>query len=327
MMKDKLISDLNKINGQNIIVIGDIMLDHYQWGHVERISPEAPVPVVSVYKETFHLGGAGNVARNIKSLGGEPVLIALVGKDQYGKKIKELLEKENINYNLIESDIRPTTVKTRVMAHNQQIVRIDQEQCFKMSDDEVERLDHILKKITPNEYVLVSDYGKGLIGNEIFERLKNYKVLLDPKTQNFDIYNDIFIMTPNKKETEEGANLRIKGTEDIIEAGQRLLADKKLKNLLVTLGPDGMALFKTNGSIYHIPTCAQNVYDVTGAGDTVIAVLALCLCCGINLLNACCLANYAAGIVVGEVGTATTTKKEIIETIKKLDVPKITQWT
>ncbi|WP_457572626.1 D-glycero-beta-D-manno-heptose-7-phosphate kinase [Desulfovulcanus sp.] len=326
MMKDKLISDLKKINGQEIIVIGDIMLDHYQWGDVERISPEAPVPVVSVYKDTYLLGGAGNVARNIKSLGGEPILVALIGRDQYGEKIKDLLQREKINYHLIESDNRPTTIKTRVIAHNQQIVRIDQEKCLKLSNAEEEKLDHILKKISPLEYVLVSDYGKGLIGHEIFERLKNYKILLDPKSQNFNIYDEIFIMTPNKKETEENANLSIKTTEDIIEAGKRLLGEKKLKNLLVTLGPEGMALFRADGSIFHIPTCAQKVYDVTGAGDTVIAVLALCLTCGIDLLNACCLANYAAGIVVGQVGTATTTQQELVQTIQKLKPPKIAQW-
>ena len=325
MKKDRLISCLKKINGQEILVVGDIMLDHYQWGHVERISPEAPVPVVSVYKETYLLGGAGNVARNIKSLGGEPVLIAIIGRDQYGDKIKQLLQKEKINYHLIVSDNRPTTIKTRVIAHNQQIVRIDQEKCLKLSGAEEENLYHILKKINPHEYVLVSDYGKGLIGPGLFERFKNHKIILDPKTQNFNDYDEIFIMTPNKKETEENAHLKIKATEDIIKAGKRLLEVKKLKNLLVTLGPEGMALFREDRSIFHIPTCAQIVYDVTGAGDTVIAVLALCLTCGIDLLTACCLANYAAGIVVGQVGTATTTQQELAQTIQKLEPPKIAQ--
>jgi rfaE bifunctional protein kinase chain/domain len=323
MMKDRLISYLNKINGQEILVVGDIMLDHYQWGHVERISPEAPVPVVSVYKETYLLGGAGNVARNIKSLGGEPMLITLIANDRAGEKIKELLIKEKINAHFVTSSNRPTTIKTRILAQNQQIVRIDHENTQKLESIEVEEFNKQIKKLSLGKYVVVSDYGKGFIGEHTFKRLKNKKVVLDPKTGNADIYKNLFIITPNKKETEELSRLKIQNKEKIIVAGRFLMEKKQLKNLLITLGPEGMILFQNDGLIFHIPTCAQKVYDVTGAGDTVIAMLALCLTCGIDLLHACCLANYAAGIVVGQVGTATTTQQELIQTIQKLEPPKI----
>ena len=326
MIKNNLISCLNKINGQQLIVIGDIMLDHYQWGHVERISPEAPVPVVRVFKETYLLGGAGNVARNIKSLGGEPVLITLIGKDRAGEKIKELLFREKINAHFITSTNRPTTIKTRVLAQNQQIVRIDHENTDKLESSEVEEFNKQVEKLHPGQYVVVSDYGKGFIGGHTFNKLENQKVILDPKTGNANHYKKLFIMTPNKKETEELSHLKIKNKKEIIEAGRSLIEKKQLQNLLITLGPEGMVLFENNSSIFHLPTCVQKVYDVTGAGDTVIAVLALCLACGIDLLHACCLANFAAGIVVGQVGTATTTLKNLSKTIEKLEMPKIARW-
>ncbi len=325
-IKEELIKSLEHISGQPILVVGDVMLDHYQWGDVSRISPEAPVPVVYVLQETYSLGGAGNVAKNIKSLGGEPFLIGMVGEDGHGHKIQSLLKAEEIENDLIVSSRRKTTLKTRVIGNSQQIVRVDIENNSHISALDEKQVLEKLKQHHLGEYVLVSDYGKGMIKKKILAGLNDRKVVLDHKSKNFRDYKNIFIMTPNQKEAEEGSGVFINSNKTVIKAGKKLMHAKKLSNLLITLGPEGMVLFSQDYSIRHFPTSARKVYDVTGAGDTVIAAVGTSLQAGLSLTQACMLANYAAGHVVGQVGTAAADKKSIVRAIELWDEPKFFDW-
>ncbi|WP_291319664.1 bifunctional ADP-heptose synthase [Desulfonatronospira sp.] len=324
--KQKLIQNLDKVQGKRLLVIGDIMLDHYQWGEVSRISPEAPVPVVFVEKETYSLGGAGNVARNIKSLGGEPVLMGIAGDDDQCREIKKLLERDEIEHSLIISKNRKTTVKTRVIGNSQQIVRVDQENCNDLEPGLLSKISKEIEKQGFGEYVLVSDYGKGMINRKTLSSLQEYKVVLDPKTKNFREYKDLFLMTPNQKEAEEGSNTKISSNKDIISTGKKIMKRKNLENLLITLGPRGMVLFRSNKDTLHFPTSARKVYDVTGAGDTVIATMGICLQAQYSLPDACMTANFAAGLVVGQVGTAAVDRETLVQSIESMNLPEIYQW-
>jgi len=324
--KIKLISNLDRIKGRKLLVIGDIMLDHYQWGEVSRISPEAPVPVVYVEKETYSLGGAGNVAKNIKSLGGEPVLISVAGDDEQCREIKKLLKEEEIENTIIVSKKRKTTVKTRVIGNSQQIVRVDKENSNELDPELLSEIKHEIQNKIFGEYILVSDYGKGMVNRDTLSMLRDYKVVLDPKTKNFKEYKNLFLMTPNKKEAEEGSNTRISSNQDIINTGKKLMKARNLENLLITVGPKGMVLFKSSREILHFPTSARKVYDVTGAGDTVIATMGICLQSGYSLQDACMTANYAAGQVVGQVGTASVDRDNLIQSIKTMNLPEICHW-
>lgn len=326
MNTHSIIKKLRKINKQCVIIVGDIMLDHYQWGEVTRISPEAPVPVVRVEKETYRLGGAANVAKNIRSMGGDPYLIGMVGDDEYGSHIIKLLNEDNISFGIHVSRDRKTTIKTRVMGNSQQIVRIDKESdCF-LNSDESGSIERIYQSADQSGFVIVSDYGKGLINNHTLGLFKNRKSIIDPKNKNFSSYKDIYIMTPNRKEAQEGCGEIIENKSDIIKAGKKILKKNRSENLLVTMGPEGMVLFKNNGEITHITTSARKVYDVTGAGDTVIGVLGVCLEAGVDLESSCVLANFAAGIVVGQIGSASAGKDEVEEAIKKMGIPEINRW-
>ena len=315
------------------LIVGDIMLDAYLFGDAHRISPEAPVPVVRIEHEQNMLGGAGNVARNIKSLGAQPMLIALTGNDRNADELEKLSCNEGIEHVFLRLDDRKTTTKTRVLARQQQMIRIDHEECSTLSEKDYSDFLAILETHLPLYDVLIlSDYGKGLLSKNVIQGiaairqkhgLSAMKILVDPKSPNFGIYGDMHIMTPNVKETSEAAGMPICSREDIRKAGMRIMEKYKCRHLLSTLGPDGMALFESPETIWHIPTMAKSVYDVTGAGDTVIAALALCLAAGIPLLESCLLANSAAGIVVGKVGAAAVTRKELIESLlaqTKIDV-------
>ncbi len=324
--KENLIDSLEKIQGKKILVLGDIMLDHYQWGDVSRISPEAPVPVVYVERETYSLGGAGNVARNIKSLGGEPILLGTVGNDLHGERVSEILKSEGIDSDIVVSNQRKTTIKTRVIGNSQQIARVDIENNSNLNRKDDDKILEKLRKNDIGEYILISDYGKGLIRKKTLSFIKNKKIVLDPKDKNFKDYKNIYIMTPNQKEAEEGSGIKIRNEQDVIKAGKRLKHAKGLKNLLITLGPKGMILFSEDENITHFPTSARNVYDVTGAGDTVIAAMGICLEAGLTLQKACILANYAAGVVVGQVGTATADKKSITQALKLQNHININHW-
>lgn len=324
MHKKDILEKLNKIKKVHIPIIGDIMLDHYSWGEVERISPEAPVPVVKIIKDEFMLGGAGNVACNIKSLSSSPILFSIIGKDDYGQKIKQLLKQNNIKFFLHQSLQRSTTLKTRVLAQNQQMIRIDRESDSYLASEELLAIKQQIDKIQ-QQYIIISDYGKGCICPEILEMLQTKKLIVDPKAKNYPFYKGFYLLTPNKKEAEQAANLKITDTNTLIKAGKIIISKFDLENLIITLGPQGMAIFQKNKPIYHLPTCAQKVFDVTGAGDTVIAVLAIGLANNLDLISSAILANYAAGLVVAQVGTATTSLQAIKKHIQNSPKIKLTK--
>lgn len=318
---------LGQLNGQKILIIGDLMLDHYLSGNVERISPEAPVPVVLVEEESHVLGGAGNVARNIAELGGEPVLAGMSGRDDSGVKLKNLCAAAGLSTRITESANRPTTVKTRILAANQQVVRVDHEDIGSPRDEEIEILfESIADDLAECPVIILSDYGKGLVCRKFMDRLwsvletleKRPIILVDPKTVNYDLYAGVDLLTPNTKEAGEGAGMTVHGMDDAVVAGKKLFDRLNCRHLLVTLGRDGMALFHDKDTIVHIPTFARKVFDVTGAGDTVIATLALGLAAGGDLVEAATLANHAAGIVVGQIGAATASPGQVEESVNGL---------
>ncbi|MDQ7032662.1 MAG: D-glycero-beta-D-manno-heptose-7-phosphate kinase [Desulfonauticus sp.] len=322
--KEFLLQEISKIKPVFLPIVGDVMLDHYSWGNVERISPEAPVPVVHILKDEYMLGGAGNVAKNIKKLGANPYLVGIIGNDEYGQQIKNLLKKEKINFLLQTSNTRPTTLKTRIICQNQQMIRLDREKIEHLSGQEINQLKNSLENLD-GQFVIISDYGKGCICPEVLELIGQKNLIVDPKEKNYSFYKNFYLLTPNKKEAEQAAGIKITDQNSLIKAGQIILNKFKLRNLIITLGPEGMMIFLENEEIYHIPTFAQKVFDVTGAGDTVIATIALALASGLNLLTAAILANYAAGLVVAQLGTATTTLADLKRQIQNHCQLKLTK--
>ena len=324
-----------QLAGKRVLVLGDVMLDAYLFGDAERISPEAPVPVVRIESERRVLGGAGNVARNIVALGGQATLIGGLGQDVAASQIRELVAQENIGEALVPLASRPTTVKTRVMARRQQMLRLDQEDASPFTNAELDLIFPVLEaELARHEIVILSDYSKGLVSERFMMRLQDrlaacshpVHVLVDPKPSNTLLYAGAFLLTPNTRETGECAGLAVPNREALIQAGRAILTKVGCPHLLTTLGADGMALFQSSEEIWHVPTMAQDVFDVTGAGDTVIATLGLGLAAGLDLLPACVLANYAAGLVVAQVGAAVATPKTLIDALQSLPVPEITRW-
>jgi len=311
----------SRMIGSKVLIIGDVMLDQYQKGVVERISPEAPVPIVKITDQTFKIGGAGNVAQNVATLGGSPTLISICGHDLYGDNLQDICSSLRVDSKLIRSKMRETTLKTRIMAAHQQMLRVDRESSKPLDDEEFERLTEMVDaSIDGFETVILSDYGKGVISEKFLQwfrtrKKKDQKVILDPKTCNFPYYSGLYSMTPNTKEASEGAEMPISGREDIIAVGRKLIEKCRLETLVITLGGDGMAVFLPGKGIFHLPTMAKKVFDVTGAGDTVIAVVALGLSSGLDLLTSCILANCAAGLVVGQVGAVGVTQEELTEAL------------
>ncbi len=319
--KQRLKSILHQFKGQEIIVVGDIMLDHFIKGSVSRISPEAPVPVVAVNNEFFVAGGAGNVAVNLAALGAKPVMISVVGQDLGGEMLKGFLQDKGIaTYGICEDTDRPTTQKIRVMAEQQQIVRYDRES-KKIISPKIAALcmKHFDLAIKTAKGVILSDYGKGMLSDHNIQtiiekcRKKKIPVCVDPKIDNFRKYKNITCMTPNTKEAWEGVGESPKPGEEAIEKlGNKILKMLNAQSILITRSADGMSLFeKGKKKPTTVPTAAREVYDVTGAGDTVISVLTLGLAAGATLQEAAILSNYAAGIVVGKSGTATASPAEI----------------
>jgi rfaE bifunctional protein kinase chain/domain len=301
---------LSGMKNKRIAVIGDLMLDRYIWGSVSRISPEAPVPVVDIEQEQARLGGAANVAKNIKSLGGEPLLTGVIGNDNSGKLLLEILRESTFAEDgIITDNSRPTTVKTRVIAHNQHVVRIDREQKADISDIVQEKLLNAIRKyISSIDAIIIEDYNKGVVVKSLIQQLialanKHNKIItIDPKFNNFFEYKNVTVFKPNRKEAEEVMGTRLRTEEDIIKACRTLLEKLKAKNVLLTRGEHGMSLFESNGEISHVPTKALNVADVSGAGDTVISTLTLALASGATIKEASALANFAGGVVCGDIG-------------------------
>lgn len=301
---------LKNAKTKRIAVVGDVMIDRYVWGIVNRISPEAPVPVVEVESESTRLGGAANVANNITSLGAKTFLVGVVGNDISGKEFRSILDQQNTSSEGIVSDAsRPTTVKTRVIAHQQHVVRIDSEEKKDIDASIQEKIFSVLEKnIGSIDGIIIEDYNKGVVVKDLIRGIielanKHKKIItIDPKFNNFFEYRNVTVFKPNKKETEEALGKKLKIGADVLSAGKILLEKLNAENILLTRSEKGMSLFEKNGDITHIPTNARNVADVSGAGDTVIATLTAMLASGASIKEAAALANYAGGIVCGEVG-------------------------
>ncbi|HSE98671.1 MAG TPA: D-glycero-beta-D-manno-heptose-7-phosphate kinase, partial [Blastocatellia bacterium] len=311
--------------GKRIVVLGDLMLDEFIWGRVRRISPEAPVPVVEVERQTLALGGAGNVVSNLFALGAVAIPLGVVGEDADGDRLRSAFAALNASTDGLVTDAgRPTTLKTRIIAHNQQVVRADRENRAPVEQAVEDRvIDAFSREIEEADAVVVSDYNKGLLTPGLLSRAlgrareRKLTVCLDPKMRSFAHYQPVTVITPNNQEAAEAAGIAIEDEPSLIEAGRRILDSIECRAVLVTRGEEGMTLFADGGLVTHIPTVAREVYDVTGAGDTVIATLAVALVSGADLVEAAVLANHAAGVVVGKVGTATVTRKELFDTINE----------
>lgn len=319
---------LEKFSDVKILVIGDLMLDRYWWGSVTRISPEAPVPVVHLQKSTYAVGGAANVAANIAGLGAQPILIGLVGKDEDSGKFCDGLKKANVSDEfLLYSETRPTIVKTRVIAHSQQIVRIDQEIVNELDEvEETEIFEKIANVIDEVQVLIFSDYAKGLLTDNLLAKTiniasaKNKLVLVDPKGKDYRKYKGATLLTPNKKEASEACKIEENKINWIKSAAEKLIFESDLEAILITQGEEGMTLFKKNGTSHHFHASAREIYDVTGAGDTVIATLAVSLGAGDTLENAAEIANIAAGLVVEQVGTTAIKYNDLLNYIEKMKV-------
>jgi D-glycero-beta-D-manno-heptose-7-phosphate kinase len=306
-----------------VLVVGDLMLDQFIWGSVERISPEAPVPVVQVTAESFRLGGAANVVNNVRALGGIAAVCGVVGRDAAGRRLVRELQ-------AVGSDVRgvpaarneATTRKTRIIAHRQQVVRLDRDdRCGGRAAARARAF--ALAHLHDNDVVVVSDYGKGMITPDFLERLgdararRPFLLVIDPKKENFPYYRSASLVTPNRDEASQASGVEIHDQPSLLEAGQVLLDRWEAEAVLITRGEEGMSLFVRGAPVRHFPTVARQVFDVTGAGDTVVATCALALGAGAGLDEAAVLANHAAGVVVGEIGTATVTVARLRDDLGK----------
>ena len=328
----KSISRLNraitKFKEAKVLVIGDIIMDYFVWGDVNRISPEAPVPVVQVKRETKMLGGAANVIHNIATLGAKPILCGVIGGDLNGREILHMAGEMGLRTDgIVTEKMRPTSIKTRVVAQGQQVVRFDREN----SDDiQIESTQSLLAFIEENlidlNAIVVADYGKGVISSDLMRGLRSLVdsstdhsivTAVDPKTGNFEYYQGVDVITPNHHEAGLFCRFEIVDKETLKRAGKYMLHQLDCRSVLITQGKDGMTLFEKSGEITHIPTVAKKVYDVTGAGDTVIGTFSLGLASGLDLLSAAILSNFAAGIVVGEVGTSAVRAADLKRVIKE----------
>jgi len=311
---------LSNFNGKRIAVVGDLMIDRYYWGTVHRVSPEAPVPVVEVESESVRLGGAANVASNIQSLGGDAVMVGLIGNDHPGEQFLGLLKERGFQSGCVFVDpSRPTTIKTRVIAHSQHVVRIDNESKLDASHPfRLKISETIRRNIRSYDGIIIEDYNKGVVTKEVIHEIiaaareSNVPVAVDPKFNNFFEFKKVSVFKPNRREAEEVLGCRLRTVDDVVRAGKRLLEMLSAENVLLTRGEEGMSLFEENGSITHIPTAATNVQDVSGAGDTVIATLMMALAGGAGIQEACVLANCAGGVVVGSVGIVPIQLEELI---------------
>ncbi|MFP4466250.1 MAG: D-glycero-beta-D-manno-heptose-7-phosphate kinase [Candidatus Goldiibacteriota bacterium] len=312
----KLKKYIKKFRDKKILVIGDLMVDEYIWGDVTRISPEAPIPVIHVNREEMKPGGAANVILNLISLGAKVYCAGVVGNDANGRRLKKYFKKHRINSDaVIEDGKRPTTVKTRVIAHNQQVVRIDKEKKIPVSRKIIEKMLAVVEKeIHKADGIVFSDYNKGVITKNVYNTVMSMAgdriTAADPKPGNMKIFSGVTIISPNKKEAAEAAGIEPEKESDIIRAGKKIKKELGAKAVLITRGEEGMSLFEDR-EIFHVHTAAKEVYDVTGAGDTVISAAALMLCAGASFKEAAVAANIAAGISVAEIGVHAVSAEEL----------------
>ena len=321
----KIKSKIENFRKIRVLVVGDLILDEFLWGDVSRISPEAPVPVVWVKKESFMPGGASNVANNLAALGAKVHLVGVVGDDEHGTILKSELEQKGVNTDgIVTDDSRPTILKTRVVAQHQQVVRIDKERTESLSSEVASKLvEYIEKMMKDIDAVIIEDYGKGVITSGLLSKVvpaakrHNKIISVDPKEEHFRYYKGISVITPNNHEASKAVGFEITDDATLRKAGEMLLNKLKCKIALITLGENGMAVFQKSKPMKHIPTVAQEVFDVSGAGDTVIASYTLSLAAGADPIMAAHIANCAAGIVVGKVGIAVVVPGELLDRIKK----------
>lgn len=320
----KRLTELKKgFKNKRIAIIGDMMLDCYIMGETKRISPEAPVPVVEVYDEFYRFGGAANCANNILHLTGEPFPIGVIGNDSEGIRFIDILQELKIsNRGIIHEPNRPTTIKTRVIAANQHVVRIDKETKADISEENVRKILSVLEEHKKTiDAIILQDYNKGVMTAPLIEavidfaRKNDILITVDPKFNNFFRYRGVTVFKPNRKEAEDVLGIKIKSDDDIKFAGEKLLHELKADYVLLTLGEGGIAVFEKGKEHKRMPTKARKVADVSGAGDTVISTLTIALAAGANIYEACYLANYAAGIVCEEVGIIPIEIDKLFETV------------
>jgi D-glycero-beta-D-manno-heptose-7-phosphate kinase len=312
---------IGNFSRSGVLVVGDVMVDHFIWGKVSRISPEAPVPVVDVQKDSILLGGCANVLNTIYAMGARVYVAGVIGPDDIGKRLLAELRLRNIDTGgLVLEKGRPTTLKTRIVAHGQQMVRFDKESRKAILPASAMNILRYVKSLSKKiGAIVISDYGKGVVSRELITEItkivydSGIYICLDPKQSDFSLYEGAYLITPNNYEAQRAAGMEIADENDLLHVGETLLKKYNFQALLITRGEEGMSLFKGGAGITHtyFPAQAKEVYDVTGAGDTVIGVLALGLAARANLEEATCLANMAAGIVVGKIGTATVSQDEL----------------
>jgi rfaE bifunctional protein kinase chain/domain len=317
-----------KFSKVKVLIVGDVMLDRYWWGSVSRISPEAPVPVVKLDKTSVAAGGAANVAANVVGLGAETFLVGIVGDDSEAEVLKNILAKSNISSkHLISLKNHQTTVKTRIVAHSQHVVRLDQENTHPINESDESRIYKVTENLIANaDVVIISDYAKGLLSDILLSRLitmcreNDKKILVDPKGKDYTKYRDANLLTPNRKEAVEACNLE-ENEKDLIEKAGTMLLDKiSTEAILITQGEKGMTLFQKEGKSHNYNALARKVYDVTGAGDTVIATLAVAIGAGLDYFEAANLANIAAGLVVEQIGTTSITNVMLANAISEAQI-------
>lgn len=313
---------LAALSGMEIAVVGDIMLDRYFWGSVHRVSPEAPVPVVDIDNESFHLGGAANVATNLLGLGAKPLLCGVVGDDSSGKMLREISLAAGLDIDGITTEEgRPTTVKTRVIGNNQQIVRLDRETRAHVSSTVIDAVADFLRKRTALRGIVLEDYDKGFLSPQLIDAVmavaseRSIPVFVDPKRRHFFDFTSCTLFKPNRKEAADALDVPIKTDEDVRRAGAMLMERLNCQNVLITLGSEGMMLFERSGDVSSVPTRAKNVADVSGAGDTVIATLGAMVAAGASMREAAALANVAAGCVVAEPGIVAITANTLLRAV------------
>jgi D-beta-D-heptose 7-phosphate kinase/D-beta-D-heptose 1-phosphate adenosyltransferase len=317
---------VTSLRDKTVVVFGDVMLDEFVWGDVTRISPEAPVPVVEIRRESVHLGGAANVLSNLRALGVQSALVGVVGQDRAGERVRAELREAgalDAEENLIVDVSRPTTVKTRIIAHSQLVVRADRERRTPVDATVAERIVTTLRRLLRNaDALVVSDYDKGAVTPAVLDEIlpaaeaARVPVLIDPKIRNFDSYRPATLVTPNHHEALRLTNTEDDTDEGMARAARAIRARLACRSVLITRGERGMMLLEGEGEPVYVPTAAREVFDVTGAGDTVIATLAASIAAGASLLEAAMLANYAAGIVVGKIGTATASAEELLASVR-----------
>ena len=308
-----------RMRQRRIFVVGDVMVDEWIWGTVTRISPEAPVPVVAVTDHSFTLGGAGNVANNLRALDAHVSFAAAIGTDAFAHYVADILNAEGVSADgLIRIEDRPTTRKTRVVAHNQQVVRADWESTKTLGDADRARLCSIVREFSKKaDAVVLSDYAKGLFSRDLVEAAATCPlVIADPKPQNLHMFTGVTCVAPNVNEASQATGIAIKDDASLEQAGAKLLDMLQCRYVVITRGEHGMSLFGHDGERLHIPSVARTVFDVSGAGDTVVAVLSLALAAGASIDLAMQLANYAAGAVVEKLGTATASADEILALVE-----------